>query len=517
MGVGKVFLIGAGPGDPGLFTLKGVRCLGRADLVICDHLADPRLLRHARAEAEVVYAGKRAGTGASQEEINSLMVLRARAGQVVARLKGGDPFIFGRGGEEMEALAKAEVPFEIVPGVTAAIAVPAYAGIPLTHRDFASSVAFVTGHEDPTKAHAGVAWDKLATGAGTLVVFMGSARLREITDRLIGHGRPAETPAALIRWGTRAEQRTVVAPLVEIAERARSARMQPPALLVVGEVVRLRPALGWFEAKPLFGRRIVVARSREEPSALTEILEDHGAEVLELPSIRTLPPEDWRPLDAAIARLSAYRWLFFTSATAVAGFWGRLAVARRDARALAQLRVGAVGVGTAEALRTRGLHADVCVASYRAEAVERTLAGAGVVGTAVLFPGGIGAREALPALLERQGARVDVVPTFRTVLVEWEGETLATQLAEGRIDAVAFTSSSTVTNFVEALGTEEPAALLHRTTVACIGPQTGEAARRAGLPVHIQPTESSLPAFEEALLGHFLKETGGVRREGAPG
>jgi uroporphyrinogen III methyltransferase/synthase len=502
-GVGRVFLIGAGPGDPGLFTLKGVRCLGRADLVICDHLADPRLLRYARADAEVAYAGKRAGSGPSQEEINTFMILRARAGQVVARLKGGDPFIFGRGGEEAEALAKAEIPFEIVPGVTAAIAAPAYAGIPLTHRDFASSVAFVTGHEDPTKGSSGVAWDKLATGVGTLVVFMGASRLREIVDRLLAHGRPAETPAAVIRWGTRAEQRTVVAPLAEIAERARAAHVQPPALLVVGDVVGLRPALGWFEAKPLFGRRIVVARSREEPSALTEGLEDQGAEVLELPSIRTLPPDDWGPLDAAIARLSAYRWLCFTSATAVARFWERLEVAGRDARALADLRVAAIGAGTAGALRARGLHADLAAAGYRAEAVERALAGAEIAGMAVLFPGAAGAAEAVPAALRRRGARVDVVPAFRTALVEWGGEGLATLLAEGQIDAVAFTSSSTLDNFLEALGAEQPAPLFQKAVVACIGPTVSDRARRAGLPVHLEPDEPSLPALQAALMRYF--------------
>lgn len=508
---GKVFLIGAGPGDPGLFTLKGARCLGRADLVICDHLADPRLLRYARPDAEVVYAGKRAGQGTGQEEINRLMLARARAGQVVARLKGGDPFIFGRGGEEAEELAKAGIPFEVVPGVTAAIAVPAYAGIPLTHRAFASSVAFVTGNEDPTKVHSEIAWDKLATGSGTLVFFMGACRLREIADRLVSHGRPAETPAAIIRWGTRARQRTVVAPLGEIADRSAEERIGPPALLVVGEVVRLQPALAWFERKPLFGRRIIVARSREEPSLLTEMLEDEGAEVLELPSIRTLPPGDWGPLDSSIARLQEYQYVCFTSATSVASFWERLETACRDARGLAHLRVAAFGTATAEALRARGVRPDLGAAGYRREVVARALRESDLAQAAVLFPAAEGAQEGVPDVFRQRGARVDVVPAFRTAVVGWEDEGLATLLREGQIDAVAFTSSSTVDNFLEALGADQPATLFQKALVACIGPTVSERARRAGLPVHFEPDEPSLPALQEALMRYFARRDPGWR------
>lgn len=506
--IGKVYLIGAGPGDPGLLTLKGLRCLGKADVVICDHLADLRLLRYTRPDAEVLYAGKRAGEGGSQEQINRLMVARAGAGQVVARLKGGDPFIFGRGGEEAEELFKAGIPFEVVPGVTAAIAVPTYAGIPLTHRDFASSVAFVTGHEDPTKPQSAIAWDRLATGIGTLVFFMGASRLREIADNLTAHGCPAETPAAVIRWGTRAEQRTVVAPLGEIAARAAAEQIRPPALLVVGEVVRLQPALAWFERKPLFGRRIIVARSREEPSLLTEMLEDEGAEVLELPSIRTLPPEEWGPLDSCIARLQEYHYLCFTSATSVTRFWERLEATGRDARALAHLRVAAFGSATADGLRVRGVRPDLGTPGYRTDEVGKALEGVDLNQRAVLFPGAVGAREGVPHVFRRRGARVDEVPAFRTALVEWEGEGLATLFKDRRIDAVAFTSSSTVTNFLEALGSDEPAALLHNTAIACIGPLVTQRARRAGLPVQIEPDESSLPALQQALVRYFGRGEG---------
>ncbi|MBI3780650.1 MAG: uroporphyrinogen-III C-methyltransferase [candidate division NC10 bacterium] len=504
--VGKVYLIGAGPGDPGLFTQKGVRCLGKAHLVICDHLADPRLLRYARADAEVIYAGKRAGQGTSQEEINRLIVVRARAGQVVARLKGGDPFIFGRGGEEAEELSKAGIPFEVVPGITAAIAVPAYAGIPLTHRDFASSVAFVTGHEDPTKPQSGIAWEQLARGIGTLVFLMGVGRLREIAEQLVAHGRPAATPAALIRWGTRAEQRTVVAPLGEIAARAAEENIRPPALLVVGEVVRLQAALAWFERKPLFGRRIIVARSREEPSLLAEMLEDEGAEVLELPSIRTLPPGDWGPLDSSVARLHEYQWLCFTSATSVTCFWGRLEAAGRDARGLAHLRIAAFGLATREALRTRGVHPDLSIAGYRAELVAGALESIDLRQAAVLFPGAVGAREKVPDLFRQRAARVDVVPAFRTALVGWEDEGLATLLRDGQIDAVAFTSSSTVDSFLEALGSDRRVTLFHGVAVACLGPMVTERARRAGLPVNVEPDESSLGALQEALIRYFARE-----------
>ena len=332
-GNGKVFLIGAGPGDPGLLTLKGKRCLEEADVVVYDALANPRLLQHAKPGAELIYVGKRASQHTlPQEEIGRLLVERAKAGKVVARLKGGDPFIFGRGGEEAEDLAAARIPFEVVPGVTAAVAAPAYAGIPLTHRDFTSTVAFVTGHEDPTKDATSIAWEKIATGIGTLVFFMGVGQLPEIVAQLVRNGRSPATPAAVVRWGTRADQEVVVGTLADLPEKSQG--MKPPALIIVGEVVALRDKLRWFETKPLFGKRILVTRAREQASSFAQILEAAGAEIVEFPTITIVPPESWEPLDAAISRLREYRWVIFTSANGVRFFWERLQHAgnERDAR-----------------------------------------------------------------------------------------------------------------------------------------------------------------------------------------
>ncbi|MBI3121194.1 MAG: uroporphyrinogen-III C-methyltransferase [candidate division NC10 bacterium] len=507
---GKVYLIGAGPGDPGLFTLKGRRCLEEADVVVYDYLANPRLLRYVKPDAEVIYVGKRAGQHTlPQEEIGRLLVEHAHQGKVVARLKGGDPFIFGRGGEEAEELAAAHIPFEVVPGVTSAVAAPAYAGIPLTHRDFTSTVAFVTGHEDPTKEETGIAWDKIATGIGTLVFFMGVGQLPEIVMRLTQHGRSPATPAAVIRWGTWAGQEVVTGTLADLPEKCRG--MQPPALIVVGEVVALREKLRWFEAMPLSGKRILITRAREQASSFARVLEAAGAEVVEFPTITFAPPESWGPLDAAIARLREYQWVIFTSRNGVRFFWERMQLAGRDARDLFGMTVCAIGPATAGALQSLGVRADIVPAEFKAEAlVEAIGAVTGAEGmreTRVLLARAAEAREVLPEELTRRGARVDVVAAYRTVKSASDAEALRTMLREGKIHAVTFTSSSTVKHFLDLVG-EEASALLQGVVVASIGPITAELAARHGITSHIVPENYTIPTLAEALIKHFRPTQG---------
>src|SRR5512140_1184060 len=331
--IGKVYLIGAGPGDPGLITVKGLECVKKADVIIYDYLANERLLDHRRPEAELVYVGKQGGKHTlPQDDINVLIVERAKGGKIVARLKGGDPFIFGRGGEEAEELADDGIPFEVVPGVTAATSVPTYAGIPLTHREHTASVAFVTGHEDPTKEESKVHWDKLATGVGTLVFFMGMKNLQNIVDNLVTHGRSAETPIALIQWGTRTDQRVVTGMLKDIVAKVKEAKLGPPAIIVVGEVVKLRQKLNWYESKPLFGKRVLVTRSRDQASVFAEMLIDRGATTIEFPTIDVVPPASWEELDQAIGEIESFNWLILTSANAVRFFMERLRSLGRDIR-----------------------------------------------------------------------------------------------------------------------------------------------------------------------------------------
>jgi uroporphyrinogen III methyltransferase/synthase len=495
---GKVYLVGAGPGDPGLLTLKGKRCLERAEVVIYDYLANERLLSHAPPDAERIYVGKRGGEHSlPQEEINRLVIERARLGQSVVRLKGGDPFIFGRGGEEAEALVEAQIPFEVVPGVTSAIAVPAYAGIPLTHRDLASTVAFVTGHS--VKEISAVNWRALA-GIETVVFLMGMSRLAEIVARLLEHGRPPETPVAIIRFGTRPVQETVTGTLGDIEDKAKEAR--PPAVIVVGEVVRLRAQLAWFEAKPLVGRRIVVTRARDQQGDFAELLEEWGAEVIECPTIAIHPPDAWTPLDEAIDRIDAYGWVIFTSANGVRFFLMRLRERGGDLRRLHGVRVAAIGPATAAALLDAGLRPDLVPGEYRAEAIleafDRDLRG-----VRVLMPRAAEAREALPAGLRARGARVDVVPAYRTVLVADQAEAARELVRGGGVDAVTFTSSSTVLGFAEMFPGEDLSVLLKDVAVACIGPVTAETAGRFGLVPHVIPEAFTIPALADALARYL--------------
>ncbi|MCG8402803.1 MAG: uroporphyrinogen-III C-methyltransferase [Firmicutes bacterium] len=503
---GMVYLVGAGPGDPGLITVKGLECVKAADVVIYDRLAGPGLLAHRRPDARCIYVGKKPDRHTlKQAEINKLLVEEASRGQIVARLKGGDPFVFGRGGEEAEELARQNIPFEIVPGVTSAVAVPAYAGIPVTHRDHASTLAVITGNEDPEKDGSGIQWAKIATGAGTLVFLMGMGNLPAISSKLMEHGRPPETPVALIRWGTRPQQRTLVGTLDNIAGLAAQAGLKNPAIIVVGEVVKLRDRLRWFENKPLFGKRVLVTRSREQASALSRSIQRLGGEPVEFPTISISDPGDYAPMDSAIGQLAKYHWIIFTSVNGVRYFFNRLRHLERDIRDLRGIRIGAIGPQTQKALLELALRVDYVPGEYRAEEIVAGLRDKIEPGQRVLLPRADIARQALPEGLVKLGAVVDEVTAYRTVTGRGDTPLVAEQLARDDIDLITFTSSSTVRNFVELLGGHKVPAITGRALVACIGPVTGQTALELGLPVHVQAREYTIDGLVKAILT-YIKE-----------
>ena len=503
---GKVYLVGAGPGDPGLLTIKAKACLETADVVIYDYLANEAFLDHADEKAELIYVGKKGGDHTlSQPEINKLIMDKAQQGHAIVRLKGGDPFIFGRGGEEAEELVKAGVPFEIVPGITSAIAVPAYAGIPLTHRDYTSTVAFITGHEDPTKEKSSIAWDKLGTGVGTLVFLMGVGNLEQIAESLVKHGRFPDTPVAVVHRGTVPEQKTVVGTLQDIAERAQKEGMKPPAIIVVGDIVNLREHLNWFENKPLFGKRIVVTRAREQASGFLARLNELGAACIEFPTIQVVPPKSWDPLDRAIMRLERYQWLLFTSVNGVKYFFKRLKDLELDMRELKDMKVGAIGPKTAEAVYKKGIRPDLVPDEYRAEAVVDAFGKWDVKGINILLPRAAKARQVLPVELVKMGASVDEIPAYQTVQPDHDKGRVRGMLEKGEIDMVTFTSSSTVTNFWEMFSEErqELKTWMAKVAVACIGPITAQTAEEQGLSVSLIPEEYTIEALTNAIVHHF--------------
>jgi uroporphyrinogen III methyltransferase/synthase len=501
---GKVYLIGAGPGDPGLITVKGLECVKKADVIVYDYLANERLLDHRRPDAELIYVGKQGGRHTlPQEEISSLIVQKAREGKVVARLKGGDPFIFGRGGEEAEELADHGIPFEVVPGVTAATAVPTYAGIPLTHRDHTASVAFVTGHEDPEKAESRLHWDKLATGIGTLVFFMGMKNLPYIVEHLVSNGRSADTPVAAIQWGTRTDQRVVTGTLKDIVQKVATAKLGPPSIVVVGDVVRLRDRINWYESKPFFGKRIVVTRSRDQASVFAEMLIDRGATTVEFPTIDVVPPASWTELDGAIDVLSTYHWVVFTSANAVRFFFERLLQRQKDVRSLKGAMICAVGPKTAEALELHGIRADLIPSEFKAEGVLAALGGGRVKGLRFLIPRAKVARELIPDKLREAGADVTVATAYENMKPKADVERVRKLFAEKKISAVTFTSSSTVNNFIELIGQKEYKQFLDGVVVACIGPVTAKTAEEQGMQVDIMPKDYTIPALVDAMAEYF--------------
>jgi len=501
---GKVYLVGAGPGDPELITLKGLKCIENADVIIYDYLASPSLLKHAQKHAEIIYVGKKGGDHTlSQDRINALIAEKAQKGLTVTRLKGGDPFIFGRGAEEAEVLIDARIPFEIIPGVTSAIAAPAYAGIPLTHRKFTSTVAFVTGHEDPAKAESSIDWAALAKGIGTIVFLMGVKNLPHITDRLMHHGMPPDTPVALVRWGTTPKQTTVSGTLDTIVERTKAAGLKPPAIIVVGHVVKLREKMQWFETRPLMGRCIVVTRAREQASDLVKRLADLGAECLECPTIKVAPPEDVKPLDRAIENLSSYDWLIFTSVNGVNFFFERLFQKNKDVRALKDIHTAVIGPATEKRLFDFGFKSDMVPESYRAESVVKAFAGKDVAGKKILLPRAKEARPVLPLELKKMGAVVDEVAAYRTQAVKDNADVLSARLKERTIDMITFTSSSTVKNFHALFPNEDLKDLMQGVTIASIGPVTADTARDLGFDVHIVAKSYTIPGLCQAILSHF--------------
>ena len=503
---GKVYLIGAGPGDPGLLTLKGRTCLRKADVVVYDCLAAPALLAHAAPGAELIYVGKKGGDHTlSQDGINRLIVEKALEGHMVARLKGGDPFIYGRGGEEAEELLAAGVKFEIVPGVTSAVAAPAYAGIPLTHRDYTSTLAFVTGHEDPTKESSQINWSALATGIGTIVFFMGVKNLPHITAQLTAHGMAADTPVALVRWGTTNRQRTVTGTLETIVAVAREAGIKAPAIIVVGRVVELRERLRWFEDRPLLGRNVVVTRARAQASDLVARLSEMGANCLEYPTIQVTPLEDTTLLDQAIDRLDRYDWIVFTSVNGVRYFFERLFERGHDVRALHHMRTAVIGPVTAERLRDFGLKSDILPDSYRAESVVAAFQNESMAGQRVLLPRAAEARAVLPQELGKMGAEVDEVVIYRARPVEEGARQLVDDLRAGRVDLITFTSSSTVSNFRALLPDAEAGQLLSGVNVASIGPVTTETAQSLGIQVDITADEYTIPGLCRAIQQRFSR------------
>jgi uroporphyrinogen III methyltransferase/synthase len=504
---GRVYLIGAGPGDPGLLTMKGASCLDQATAVVYDFLANPELLALAPRDAKRIYVGKKGGDHTmGQEDINRLLGDLAEEGHIVARLKGGDPYVFGRGGEEASHLSGRGISFEVVPGVTSAIAAPAYAGIPVTDRRCSTEVAFVTGHEDPNKPESTINWTALS-GIGTLVFLMGVKNLPNISAKLIEEGKDPQTPAACVRWGTTPRQKSLVSTLADIPQAVKEAGIKPPAITIVGQVAGLKQELEWFEKLPMFGKKVMVTRARRQASRLSQALRAYGAEVVEIPTIAIQPPSDPEPLHQAAANPGGYDWLLFTSANGVEGFFNAMARAGKDARALSGVQIGAIGPATAQALADKGLMVDLMAKTFVAEGLLEALEGGSLEGKKVLLPRAKQAREVLPDTLRQWGASVDVVPAYETVPPKGAGEALLQALDEG-LDVITFSASSTVTNLMELLdeGAKKRLADMSASgelTIAAIGPITKDSAVEAGLTVHLMPEAYTIPAMVEALAAYF--------------
>jgi len=509
---GKVYIVGAGPGDIGLLTIKGLKCLQRADVVIYDFHLNAQVLNYISHSAEFIYAGKRGGHHSmTQDEINHILIEKARAGKIVCRLKGGDPFIFGRGGEEAEALSKEGIEFEIVPGVSSAIAAPAYAGIPLTHRLYSSSFAVIPGYEDAAKQKSSINWEKLATGVGTIVFLMTVRNIAYVCERLIENGRTPQTPVAVIRWGTRPEQTTIVGTLQNISELVKEKDIKPPAVMVVGDVVKLRESLKWYEKKPLFGQRILVTR---EHSGGFERLEELGAEIIEFPTIEIIPLESWEDVDKSIDKIGSYSWLIFTSANAVRFFFHRLFERDKDIRDLKGLKICAVGEKTASEINKYGIRVDLVPEEFNAEGLIEAFIkdgrgqGSGVrdkknsgllKGVRFLLPRAETAREILPEKIRELGGEIDVVTVYRAIKPEVHGKRLKRFLKEGKITIATFTSAATFNNFC-AIIDEGLRELLHDVAIAVIGPVTAKAVEKAGLKVDIMPQKATIEAMAEEII-----------------
>ncbi len=506
---GKVYIVGAGPGDISLLTVKGLKCLQKAQVVVYDFHLNAQVLNYINHDAEFIYAGKRGGQhDMTQDMINRTLVEKAREGKIVCRLKGGDPFVFGRGGEEAEVLSGEGIEFEIVPGVSSAVAAPAYAGIPLTHRLYSSSLAIVPGYEDVSKKESSIDWPKLATGVGTIVFLMAVKNIALVCRRLIENGRNPDTPVAVVRWGTRADQATLVGNLENIPDMVRENHIRPPAVMVVGDVVNLREKLRWYEKKPLFGRRILVTRGH---SGGFEPLEELGAEIIEFHTVRIVPPADSSALDKAIDRADSYDWLIFTSVNGVKFFFRRFFERDRDVRDLKGVRICAVGTKTASEIKTYGIKTDMVPEKFNAEglveafmkdaAARRAGGGKGLKGVHMLLPRAESAREVFPEKVRELGGEIDVVTAYRAVKPETHGKRLKRFLKEGRISIATFTSAATFNNFMEIMA-DDALDLLKDVTIAVIGPVTARAVEKAGLTPRIMPDEATVDAMVREIISH---------------
>jgi uroporphyrinogen III methyltransferase / synthase len=504
-----VYLIGAGPGDPGLITVRGLECLTAADVVLYDHLVPARLLRHARAEAEKIDVGVAAPQPLEQEAICYLLAEKAREGKTVARLKWGDPFVFDRGGSEALFLHEQGVRFEVIPGIPAGIAVPTYAGVPITYPGGGDTLTFVRGHEDEGKTRASIDWTSLARLDGTIVCYAGPQQLPQMMSSLLSHGRPPDDSAAIVYDGTLPTQQTVFGTLDDLAKALKQSTDPRPAVLVIGRVAGLRDHLRWFDSRPLFGKRVLVTRPRDQAAELIARLEAAGASAIEAPMIRIAPPEDYGPLDEAAAQGGTFDWIVFSSANAVDAFFGRLLAGPNDLRALKGVKLCVVGPATGERLSRYGLKVDLTPAEYRAEAVVRGMSERGDIrGLRVLLPRADIGREVIADELRKLGAEVTEVVAYRTIAAEHDRDSdpdIYRMLLERRIDVVTFTSASAVTHFVRMLGAEPAADLLRSTVVASIGPVTAEAAAQSNIHTTVIPTSFTVPALVDAIVDYFQK------------
>ncbi len=501
---GKVYLIGAGPGDPGLLTIKAMECIKKADVVVYDYLASPFLLKYAGENAEIIYVGKKGGDHTmAQDKINSLLAEKGAQGLTIARLKGGDPFIFGRGGEEAEVLIDKKIPFEIIPGVTSAIAAPAYAGIPLTHRKHASSVCLITGHEDPLKQETSIKWDALAKNDNTLVFLMGVKNLSHITEKLILNGKAPDTPVALVRWGTTAKQETITGSLDNIVEKVKAADLKPPAVIIVGSVVSLRQKMKWFEKAPLFGKKIIVTRARAQASDLVALLREKGAECIEMPVIKIVSPSDNSNLVNSVKKINSFDWIIFTSVNGVKFFFETLFNEKKDVRALGHIKFACIGPATKLKLKEFGIICDIIPNTYRAESVAEAFADIPLENKKILLPRAKKARSVLPDELKKMGADVSEVIAYETVPEEMDLNQFTEILKEKQVDMVTFTSSSTVENFKTLIPEDKFQSIISTACLACIGPVTAKTASNHGIQPDIIASDYTIPGLVTSIIDYF--------------
>ncbi len=498
---GKVILVGAGPGDTGLLTLAGKQWLQKADVILYDHLVNPDMLRFTQGSAERIYVGKKEGVASmEQEQINHLLISKAQEGKTVVRLKGGDPFLFGRGGEEIQAVQAVGIAFIIVPGVSSVTGVAAYAGIPLTHRHLSSTLTVITASNEKKQGDIHIDWEKISARAGTLVFLMGARKLPLIVEKLMRFGKNPDTPIAVVQWGTTARQKTWIGTLATIVEISAKEKILPPALTIIGEVVNLKSIIEWYEHLPLFGKTVVITRKGDQAETMIDHLRELGAEPFFFPVIETIAPDDWAPLDNALNNLSQYDGLIFTSVNGVRFFAERLKTIEQDIRELKGVRIFAIGPKTAEAVRNLGIRVDVVPENFVAESLIESIEN--VKGQRFLLPRAKVAREILPEQLRKMGAVVDVVPAYQTILASPSVEALEKRLKEGSIDVLTFTSSSTVKNFLTLID-EKFLPEIKETKIACIGPITAKTAQDAGLTVDIVPEQYTVASLLEAMELHY--------------